>query len=154
MEPKAKVLFLCTGNSARSQMGEALLRHHAGSYFEVYSAGLEPKGINPYTTRVLNEIGLDIREQRSKNVREYMGFVHFGYMITVCSDADAKCPTTFPGVGQRLRWFFDDPAAVEATDAEKLQAFRVTRDLIDARIVEWLKELGVSDEAPAHLTNA
>lgn len=152
--PKIKVLFLCTGNSARSQMGEALLRRHAGSHFEVYSAGLEPKGVNPYTTRVLNEIGLDIREQRSKNVREYMGFVHFGYMITVCSDADAKCPTTFPGVGQRLRWFFDDPAAVDGTDAEKWQAFRVTRDLIEARIVSWLNELGVPDEAPTHPVSA
>jgi arsenate reductase len=154
MDPKTKVLFLCTGNSARSQMGEALLRHHAGSHFEVYSAGLEPKGINPYTVRVLNEIGLDIRDQRSKHVREYMGHVHFGYMITVCSDADAKCPVTFPGVGQRLRWFFDDPAAVEGADDDKLRAFRATRDLIDARIVQWLKELGVPDEAPAPAATA
>ncbi len=152
MDPKTKLLFLCTGNSARSQMGEALLRHHAGSHFEVYSAGLEPKGIHPYTIKVLNEIGLDIREQRSKNVREYMGFVHFGYMITVCSDADAKCPTTFPGVGQRLRWFFDDPAAVAGTDDEKLQTFRATRDLIDARLRAWLTELGVPDEAPTRAT--
>lgn len=153
MDPKPKVLFLCTGNSARSQMGEALLRHHAGSRFEVFSAGLEPKGIHPYTVKVLSEIGLDISGQRSKHLREYMGFVHFGYMITVCGDADTKCPTTFPGMGQRLRWFFDDPAAVDGTDDDKLQAFRATRHLVDARIVEWLSELGVPDEAPARITD-
>jgi arsenate reductase len=146
--PKTKVLFLCTGNSARSQMGEALLRHHAGSHFEVYSAGLEPKGIHPCTIQVLEEIGLDIRGQRSKDVREYMGFVHFGYLITVCSDADTKCPTTFPGVGQRLRWFFDDPAAVIGTEAEKLAAFRATRTQIQTRLLAWLTELGLPNEAP------
>ena len=125
---------------------------HAGNHFEVFSAGLEPKGINPYTIRVLNEIGLDISGQRSKNLREYMGFVHFGYMISVCSDADAKCPTIFPGMGRRLRWFFDDPAVVNGTDEEKLQTFRTTRDLINARIVAWLNELGLPDEAPAQIT--
>jgi arsenate reductase (thioredoxin) len=154
MEPKTKVLFLCTGNSARSQIGEALLRQHAGNHFEVYSAGLEPKGINPYTIKVLNEFGLDISGQRSKNVREYLGHVHFGYTITVCGDADAKCPTVFPGIGQRLRWFFDDPAAVDGDDEQKLQAFRITRDRINARIIEWLKELGLPDEASVQSTHA
>lgn len=81
-----KVLFLCTGNSARSQMAEALLRKHAGDRFEVHSAGLEPKGINPYTIRVMDEIGIDIRGQSSKDVMTYMGRVHFGYVITVCDD--------------------------------------------------------------------
>jgi arsenate reductase len=146
---RPKVLFLCTGNSARSQMGEALLRDRAGDYFEVHSAGLEPKGINPYTVRVLNEIGIDISGQRSKSVSEYLGHVNFGYLITVCSDADARCPTTFLGVSYRLRWPFDDPAALEGADEEKLRKFRQVRDQIDQKIRDWLKEMGVPDRSAA-----
>ena len=112
---------MCTGNSARSQMAEALLRHHAGDRFEVYSAGLEPKGIHPFTVQVMEEIGIPLTGQYSKDVREYMGKLHFGYLITVCANAEEKCPTTFPGVGQRLHWAFDDPAAFEGTDEEKLR---------------------------------
>jgi len=146
---RPKVLFLCTGNSARSQMGEALLRDRAGDYFEVHSAGLEPKGINPYTVRVLNEIGIDISGQRSKGVSEYLGHVNFGYLITVCSDADARCPTTFLGVSHRLRWPFDDPAGLEGADEEKLRKFRQVRDQIDQKIRDWLKEMGVPDRSAA-----
>lgn len=137
---KTKVLFLCTGNSARSQMAEALLRHYAGDKFEVYSAGLEPKGINPYTVRVMNEMGIDMSGHSSKGVREYMGKMHFGYLITVCANAEERCPTTFPGVGQRLHWAFDDPAAFEGSDEARLRKFREVRDLIDERIQGWLKE--------------
>ncbi|HJW83217.1 MAG TPA: arsenate reductase ArsC, partial [Anaerolineae bacterium] len=88
---KTKVLFLCTGNSARSLMAEAFLRKYAGDHFDVYSAGLEPKGINPFTAQVLNEAGIDISGQRSKDVAEYLGRVNFGYVITVCSNAEANC---------------------------------------------------------------
>ena len=140
---KTNVLFLCTGNSARSQMAEALLRKYAGDQFEVFSAGLEPKGINPYTLRVMNEVGIDIRGQWSKDVREYLGKKHFGYLITVCSNADARCPTTFPGVGQRLRWSFDDPAEFAGSDEDKLAKFQEVRDQIDARIRAWLGELDI-----------
>jgi arsenate reductase len=139
---KTQVLFLCTGNSARSQMAEALLRHHAGDQFQVYSAGLEPKGMHPYTVRVMEEIGIPLTGQYSKDVREYMGKLHFGYLITVCANAEEKCPTTFPGVGQRLHWAFDDPAAVLGTEEEKLQVFREVRDQIDQRIRAWLAEQG------------
>ena len=135
---KNRVLFLCTGNSARSQMAEAFLRHYAGDRFEAYSAGLEPKGINPFTVRVMEEIGIPLTGQYSKDVREYMGQLHFGYLITVCANAEERCPTTFPGVGQRLHWAFDDPAAVEGTDEDKLAKFREVRDQIDRRIREWL----------------
>jgi len=138
---KTRVLFLCTGNSARSQMAEALLRHHAGDRFDVYSAGLEPKGMNPFTVRVMEEIGISLAGQHSKDVREYMGKLHFGYLITVCANAEERCPTTFPGVSQRMHWAFDDPAAVEGTDEDKLAKFRAVRDQIDRRIHEWLKEL-------------
>jgi arsenate reductase len=135
----AKVLFLCTGNSARSQMAEAFLRRYAGDHFEVYSAGLEPKPVNPYTVSVMNEAGIDISRQTSKDVFQYLGRVSFGYIITVCSNAEARCPI-FPGISFRYYWPFDDPAAVDGTDDEKLAKFREVRDQIDQRIRSWLVE--------------
>jgi arsenate reductase len=143
MNDRPRVLFLCTGNSARSQMAEALLRHYAGDRFEVYSAGIEPKGINPYTLLVMDEIGIDIRSQGSKSVSTYLGRMIFSYVITVCSNAEANCPI-FPGYTMRMHWPFDDPASVTGTDDEKLAKFRQVRDQIAARIREWLVELGVS----------
>jgi arsenate reductase len=139
---KQRVLFLCTGNSARSQMGEALLRHYAGEQFEVHSAGLEPKGINPFTIRVMDEVGIDIRGQHSKSTREYMGRMFFHYLITVCSDADNNCPQAlWAQGGKKLHWPFDDPAAVEDTDEEKLSKFREVRDQIAAKVQRWVAEL-------------
>ena len=138
----ARVLFLCTGNSARSIMAEALLRHYAPTRFEVYSAGLEPKGINPFTIRVMDEIGLDVSGGHSKDVMEFLGKVHMGYVITVCSNAEARCPI-FPFSTQRLYWPFEDPAAFQGTDEEKLAKFREVRDLIDQRIQSWLREQGI-----------
>ena len=137
-----KVLFLCTGNSARSQMAEALLRKHAGDRFEVHSAGLEPKGINPYTIRVMDEIGIDIRGQSSKDVMTYLGRVRFGVVITVCDNAEKNCPI-FPFATTRLHWPFEDPARFEGPDGAKLAKFRNARDLIDARIKTWLAEQGI-----------
>ncbi|MBN1977730.1 MAG: arsenate reductase ArsC [Anaerolineae bacterium] len=138
---KVRVLFLCTGNTARSQMAEALLRKHGGDRFEAYSAGLEPSEINPCVYQVMEEISLDLSGQRSKNVSEYMGKVHFGYLITVCANAEEKCPAVFPSMGQRLFWPFDDPAAFEGSDEEKLLKFREVRDQIERRIKDWLAEL-------------
>ena len=89
---KENVLFLCTGNSARSQMAEALFRQHAGDQFDVYSAGIEPKGINPYSIRAMDEIGIDIRGQSSKSMEVFIGNVSFRYVITVCGHADQNCP--------------------------------------------------------------
>jgi arsenate reductase len=143
---KEKLLFLCTGNSARSQMGEALMRHHAGDRFDVYSAGLEAKGINPYTVRALSELGIDISGQYSKDVTEYLGKVNFGYVITVCGHAEAHCPTAFLSVARHEHWPFDDPAAVEGSDEEKLAVFCKIRDQIDAKIQAWL----VAQGAPAN----
>ncbi|HOJ13219.1 MAG TPA: arsenate reductase ArsC [Deltaproteobacteria bacterium] len=140
---KARVLFLCTGNSARSQMAEAFLRTYAPHAFEAYSAGLEPKGVHPLTVEVLDELGIDIRSQRSKHLDEYMGKMFFGYLITVCSQADASCPAVFPGVGVRMHWAFDDPAACRGTQAECLQEFRRVRDEIRNRVLSWLEELHV-----------
>jgi len=139
---KARVLFLCTGNSARSQMAEALLRKYAGDHFEVYSAGLEPKGLNPYTIKVLEEIGVDTSQHYSKTLDTFMGKVHFGYLITVCSNAEENCPV-FPGVGLRLNWPFEYPAAYVGSEEETLQKFREVRDQIDARVRQWLKEMDI-----------
>ena len=133
---KIRVLFLCTGNSCRSQMAEAFLRKYASDRFEVFSAGLEPKGINPYTIRVMEEIGIDMSAHRSKSLLEYMGKVHFGYLITVCDRAEQKCPV-FPGMGVRLHWPFEDPARLEGTEEEKLAKFRQVRDQIEAKVKEW-----------------
>jgi len=141
-----KVLFLCTGNSARSQMAEALLRKYAGDQFDVYSAGLEPRGINPYTVRAMNEIGVDLSGHRSKDVMEYLGRMNFGYVITVCDNAEANCPI-FPFVTTRMHWSFEDPARFEGADEDKLAKFREVRDQIDERIRSWLAEQGLPAKA-------
>jgi arsenate reductase len=139
--PKQRVLFLCTGNSVRSHMGEAFLRHDADEQFEVYSAGLDPNGINPYTIRVMDEVGINIRHQTSDSVRKYMGFMHFTYAITVCTDADKNCPHALWSRGIKLHWPFDDPAAVEGTVEEKLTKFREVRNQSAAKIQSWITEL-------------
>jgi arsenate reductase len=136
---KIKVLFLCTGNSARSQMAEAILRQHGGDRFEAFSAGLDPKPINPLTMKVMAETGYDMSAQTSKMLTQFMGKAHFGYLITVCSQAEDRCPI-FPGMGVRLHWPFEDPAAFQGTDEEKLAKFREICDLIDTKIRSWLLE--------------
>ncbi len=135
MQRKPRVLFLCTQNSARSQMAETFLRQYGGDVFEAHSAGLEPSVINPLTLQVMREIGYDLEGagQRSKSLDEYMFKVHVGYLITVCANAEARCPT-FPGVGVREYWGFEDPAALEGTLEEKLAKFREIRDQIEARV--------------------
>ena len=137
---KPKVLFLCTRNSARSQMAEAFLKKNSGDKFEAYSAGFEPEAIHPYTEQVMQEIGVPLTGQYSKSFGEYMGKVHFAYLITVCAEAEKKCPTTFPGVGQRLHWPFEDPAAFEGSDNEKIAKFREVRDKIEQKIKEWFQD--------------
>jgi arsenate reductase len=142
---KTKVLFLCTGNSARSQMAEAFLRKYGSDRFEAYSAGLEPKSIHPYTIQVMEESGLSLDGHYSKPLTEYMGKLHFGYLITVCADADARCPSVFPGLGQRLHWGFEDPATFVGSEEKTLAKFREVRDQIDERVREWLAEPGVTE---------
>jgi arsenate reductase len=119
-----RVLFLCTGNSARSVLAEALLRAIGGDDFEVFSAGTRPKGINPLTVRVLAQEGLDVAGLRSKDVSEFVE-QDFDYVITVCDSAAEECPV-FPAARERLHWSFRDPAAVEGTEPEKLAAFQET----------------------------
>ena len=131
-ERPIRVLVVCTGNSCRSILAEALLRHHGGTDFEVNSAGIEPKGIHPLTERVLDEAGLDHSWARSKSVSEFLG-QSFDYVITVCDQARQVCPV-FPGVHETLHWGYEDPAAVEGTDEERLAAFRSTLTMMSGRI--------------------
>jgi arsenate reductase (thioredoxin) len=137
---KTKVLFLCTGNSARSQMAEGILRHYASEKFEIYSAGVEPHGINPLTEKVMSEANISMEGQYSKDLADYLGKEHFSYLITVCSNAEERCPSVFPGVSQRLHWAFEDPVAFEGTDEEKLAKFRQVRDQIKEKIRVWINE--------------
>lgn len=140
MDKKDNVLFLCTGNSARSQMAEAFLRYYADDRFNVYSAGLDPKGVNPYTIRAMDEAGIDIRHHTSDGVKDYMGKMHLKYVITVCSHADQNCPTPLWTQGFKLHWPFDDPAAATGTDEEIMLKFREVREEIRSKIQEWVKD--------------
>ena len=133
---KKRILFLCTGNSARSQMAEALLPLIASDHFEVASAGTHPVGVNPITVAVMKELGVDVTGQRSKSVQEFTG-EQFDYIITVCDRARETCPI-FPSAFRVLHWSFDDPAA--APSAERLDVFRRVRDEIADRLCQFLLE--------------
>ncbi len=134
-----RVLFLCTGNTARSQMAEAFLRHHAGERFEVHSAGLEPGVMRPLTLQVMEEAGVSMAGHFSKGVEVYLGKLHFNYLITVCDNAEKNCPAVWPGVNQRLHWSFEDPAAFSGSYDERLNKFRQVRDQIECKVLEWIK---------------
>lgn len=126
------MLFLCTHNSARSQMAEGLLRHLTGDRFESYSAGTEATHVRPQALRVMGELGIDISGQESKTLDRYLG-EPFDYVITVCDDAKEACPF-FPGAAQRLHWSLPDPAAAEGTEDERLEVFRSVRDRLRQHI--------------------
>ncbi len=138
---KTNVLFLCTGNSARSQMAEAFLRKYAGDRFEVHSAGLKPKDINPLTIKAMDEVGIDIRHQTSKGVKDYMMRIPFSHVITVCADADENCPRPLWHRGEKYHWPFDDPAQAQGRETDKMAVFRRVRDEIEAKIKAWVAEL-------------
>jgi arsenate reductase len=139
----ARVLVLCTGNSARSQMAESFLRKYASDRFEAYSAGLEPKPLNPLTVKVMEEAGVDMSGHASKGFETYLGKMLFQYLITVCDDAEKNCPSIWPGVSNRLHWHFEDPAALIGTDEEKLAKFRQVRDQIEKKVKAWVAEQAV-----------
>lgn len=136
MNGKKRVLILCTGNSARSQMAEGLLRHDGGAAFAVESAGVEPSFVRPQAIEAMREIGVDISAHRSKSVDEFAGR-EFDYVITVCDNASERCPA-FPGDTRRVHWSFDDPAAAEGDDAARLAVFRRVRDEIRGRLREFI----------------
>lgn len=132
---KPNVLFLCTGNSCRSQMSEAILRSRYGDRFNAYSAGTEPKGVHPMTLQALQESGIDTGGLWSKGVKEFLGKLHVHYLIIVCDDS-ASCPRIFPGMVERILWKFDDPPAVGT-----IEKFREVRDQIAEQIESWVKSL-------------
>jgi arsenate reductase len=130
-----RVLFVCTGNSARSIMAEALLRRHGGDRFEVFSAGTEPRGVNPLTLRVLDEVGIDASWARSKSVDEFLG-QSFDYVVTVCDQARQVCPV-FPGVHASMHWGYEDPADATGTEEERLSAFRRVFIALGERVAQF-----------------
>ena len=132
MTEKTRVLFLCTHNSARSQMAEGLLRHLAGDRFEVMSAGKEATRVRPLAVRAMGEMGMDISGQESKTLERYLK-EPFDYVITVCDEANEACPFS-PGSATRLHWSFEDPSKAEGTQEERLTVFRSVRDRIRERI--------------------
>src|SRR5688572_15038632 len=132
MMNKKRVLVLCTGNSARSQMAEGILRDIAGDRFEVDSAGVEPSSVRTEAIKVMREIGIDISDHRSKSVDEFTTDA-FDYIITVCDNARESCPI-FPGNAEPIHWSFEDPATAEGTEDERLEMFRTIRDQISERL--------------------
>ncbi len=142
---KKRVLIVCTGNSARSQITEGLLRHESGDLYEVFSAGTHPAPVRSEAVAVMRDIGIDISAQRSKPVSEFEG-QRFDYVITVCDKAREECPV-FPGETQRLHWPFQDPATFTETGEAQLDAFRKLRDRIHGRVMVFLGEgTGGSEE--------
>jgi arsenate reductase (thioredoxin) len=135
------VLFLCTANSARSQMAEGLLGGYGGERFDAYSAGLELKEIHPLTIRVMEEIGISMAGKRSKPLSEFLGRIPIRYAIVVCEAAERSCPQVWPFGATMLFWPFDDPAATAGSEEARLAKFREVRDEIQLKIIEWLNEI-------------
>ncbi len=133
---KRRVLFLCTGNSARSQMAEGLLRRLAGDRYDVYSAGTHPVGLNPGAVAAMRELQIDISAQRSKRMDEFLDQA-FDYVITVCDRAKESCPR-WPHAGRLVHWNFEDPAVASGSPDERLKIFREVRDQIRARLEEFI----------------
>jgi arsenate reductase len=139
MNEKKRVLILCTGNSARSQMAEGLLREIGGGRFEVESAGIIASFVRPQAIEAMKEIGIDISGHRSKSVEEFSG-QNFDYAITVCDNAKESCPV-FPGNVKRIHWSFDDPAEATGSEEEKLAVFRRVRDEIKGKLENFTSSI-------------
>jgi len=136
-EIKKKVLFLCTGNSARSQIAEGLMKSMGGEQMEVKSAGILPSHVHPLAIRVMDEVGIDISKQTSKSQDQFLK-EEFDYIITLCDHAAMACPN-FPGQGKRLHWSIEDPAMAIGTMDERVAVFRRARDEIRTRIEQFLR---------------
>ena len=133
-----RVLFLCTGNSCRSQMAEGFLRAYGGENYEAHSAGTHPSAVHPLAIEAMREAGIDISGQRSKNVEDYAG-QSFAAMVTVCDRAQQACPI-FPGTGTRQHWPFPDPAEAKGSREERMVVFRRVRDEIGARVRDFVAQ--------------
>ena len=144
MQKKQNVLFLCTGNSCRSQIAEGLLRHLAGERFEALSAGLEPGNeVHPLAIKVMAEIGIDISFQHPKALDVYLGKSWIHYLIVVCNKAQSTCPRVWPGLPNEKRYYWpvNDPAEISGTTEEQLAIFREVRDELEEKITSWLNEI-------------
>jgi arsenate reductase len=138
MNDKPMVLVLCTGNSARSQIAEAFLRKYHGDQFTAASAGTQPKSeVHPLAVRVMSEVGVDISDQRPKDVKEFLGKEPVRHVLIVCDNANQSCPRIWPGTFSRTFMPFDDPAAATESEAERLNAFRRVRDEISTAMRNW-----------------
>lgn len=144
---KKRVLFLCTHNSARSQMAEGLLRNMAGDRFDVFSAGTEETRVHPLAIEAMREAGIDISNHRSKTLDAFQD-EHFDSVITVCDRANESCPI-FPATTERIHWSFEDPSAASGTYEEKLHAFRTVRDAIQQRLRTFLISISDGPSSPA-----
>ncbi|MFN2136028.1 MAG: arsenate reductase ArsC [Candidatus Promineifilaceae bacterium] len=144
--PRANALFIDTTNSARSQMGQALLRYYAGDHFNTYSAGIEPQEIAPQTFAVMEEIGVSMAGQKPEGVRTYLGQKHFGYVFTVCDYALSQCPSAWLQAQHHMHWNIPDPLKVEGSEDEVLDAFRQARDELDEHVRSWLADKGIEIE--------
>ncbi len=141
MADKPLIMVLCTGNSARSQIAEAFLRKYKGDQFTVASAGTQPKSeVHPLTVRVMNEIGIDISEQRPKDIKEFLDKAAVRHILIVCDNANQSCPRIWPGSFSRTFMPFDDPAAVTGSEMKQLEEFRRVRDEISDAMQKWIPE--------------
>ena len=137
---KKKILFVCTGNSCRSQIAEGYMRHYFGDAFEVFSAGLLPSHVNPKAIQVMKEVEIDISSHTSDSINDYLN-TSFDYVITVCDDANESCPVFTGEVKNRLHWGFEDPSFAQGTEDEILDKFREARDLIAEKIKNYFKDI-------------
>lgn len=138
---RTSVLFICSHNSARSQMAEAFTRRMAGPLFDVASAGPDPRDIHPLTHAVMQEVGYSLEGQASKGLKLFLGKQGFTYVIMVCPTGEAQCPKFFPGTTKLLYWPFDDPAAAVGDEVHRRAFFTRVRDEISARVSSWLSSL-------------
>lgn len=144
------VLFVCSHNSARSQMAHGWLKHLTGDRFKVYSAGVEPGSLNPLAVQAMQEVGIDIADHKAEGIKQYLGHVPVYYLIIVCDQAAKSCPHVWPGMAVRLEWSFEDPSAATGSHDEQLAVFRRVRDEIRVKLEAWLAEL----DTPAQATTA
>lgn len=141
------VLFVCSHNSARSQMAHGWLKHLAGDRFKVYSAGVDPGVLNPLAVDAMAEVGIDIADHVAEGIDAYLGKVPIYHLIIVCDKASQTCPRLWPGARERQEWLFDDPSAAQGSVYEKLEVFRRVRDEIREHIEAWLQHQGDAIDA-------
>ncbi len=146
------VLFVCTHNSARSQMAHGWLKHLGADQFRVYSAGVKPGTLHPMAVKAMAEVGIDIADHVAEGIDKYLGHIPIYHLITVCDKAGQSCPRVWPGAPKREHWSFDDPSSATGSDEQKLDMFRQVRDEIRKKIEAWIAEQPAPVTASTHNT--